>query len=203
MEGLQCIVLWCPAARPQHALRHCTAPLPAAGVAAVLQSCTQLTSLQLLGCTGPLTDALGASLRGSAPRTPFRLQELRISWGAGQLTDAGLAALLHLDCAALRVLVLKGCSHLTDAWAAVARHAPTLECLQLEHCGVLAAHAKRGASIDTDGPVTAIAALDALIHCKRLLALTLRGCTLPWRAVDVSLLQVACTALQSLDLDRE
>lgn len=167
----------------------------------MLQSCRQLTSLQLLGCTGPLTDALGAGLRISTPRTPFRLQELQIAWGAGQLTDAGLAALLHPDCAALRVLVLKGCSRLTDgAWRAVRDHAPTLECLQLEHCGALAAQGKKGGAGEA---WTASAALDALVHCKRLLALTLHGCTPPWSAADAELLQTACTALQSLDLVRE
>ena len=187
------------------------APLPAAGVAAVLQGCTQLTSLQLLGCTGPLTDALGASLRsggGGAQRAPFRLRELQVAWGAGQLTNAGLATLLHPSCAALQVLVLKGCSRLTDgAWAAVGQQAGTLECLQLEHCGALAAQAKRGAGSGSSSschePMTASAALGALAACSRLLALTLRGCTPPWSSAQVARLQEACTALQSLDLEVE
>ena len=70
----------------------------------MLERCPRLTSLQLSNCVGPLTDRLGVACsqrRGAA----FRLQELHLGWAAGQLSDAGLAALLHPAVAQLRSLV--------------------------------------------------------------------------------------------------
>ncbi len=75
-----------------------------AGVISVLERCPRLTSLQLCSCVGPLTDRLGTACiarRGTA----LRLRELHIGWGASQLTDDGLAALLHPDVAELQSLV--------------------------------------------------------------------------------------------------
>lgn len=206
----------------------------------MLQHCLQLTSLQLLGCTGPFTDRLAAPAVAAAAAMPvspalgsssssrapaFRLQELQISWGAAQLTDAGLAALLHPAGAALRCLVLKGCSRLTDAaWAAVAQQAGSLQCVHLESCGALPALRKAGGAPATGaadaagsacstaegqsssssaqpGVMTAGAAIEALAACQHLLALTVRACVAPpWAASDVDRLRTACTALQSLEL---
>lgn len=125
-----------------------------------------------------------------------------MAWGAVQLTDAGLPALLRFDRAALRVLVLKGCSSLSDgAWEAIAQHGGTLECLHLESCGSLPALGKAGSSSHGGhAPLTVGAALEGLAACMRLLALSVRGCTLPWSPAEVERLQAACTALQTLDL---
>lgn len=178
-------------------------PTPAApaGVSSVLSHCTQLTSLQLLGCTGPLTDALAGGLARRPPA--FRLREVEIGWGAAALTDAGLAALTVGDRAALRVLVLKGCSALTDGgvWDALLAHAPTLECLALESCGAQPALGK--AAAPAHPPLSTAAALEALERsggCPRLLALTIRECTAPWSAADAARLRAACPELQSMDL---
>lgn len=171
----------------------------------MLEQCTQLTSLQLLGCTGPLTDGVAAA--GPRWRPPaFRLRDLHIGWaGAGRLTDGGLAALLHPDRAALRSLVLKGCSSLTDgAWVAVAQHGGTLECLHLDRCGTLPRHAKSGAPPDPGhAPMTAHAAAAAAASCRRLLALTVAHCCM-WppggpRELE-SHLRDSCPTLQTLHL---
>lgn len=171
-----------------------------AGVSAALSHCTQLTSLQLRSCTGPLTDALAGAL---APRPPaIRLQELEVGWGAAGVGDAGLTALTAVDRAALRVLVLKGCSALSDSlWDAVLAHASTLECLALESCGAQPTLGK--SAVPAHPPLSTAAALEALERaggCPRLLALTMRECTAPWSAGDAARLRAACPALQSLDL---
>ncbi|PRW20598.1 F-box LRR-repeat 2 [Chlorella sorokiniana] len=155
--------------------------------------------MQLCNCVGPLTDRLGAACaarRGIARR----LQELHISWGASQLSDEGLAALLHPDVARLHSLVLKGCSQLTDAaWQLIAQHSSSLRCLDVECCGTAAAETK--AAGRQHPPMTAAAAAEALSSCHALLALTVRSCTAAWTAAEVEQLRAGCTALQSLCLE--
>lgn len=192
-----------------------------AGVAAVLQHCPQLTSLHLLSCTGPFTGIL-ASQPVSATRAPrataaadaaqaeaewsrppaFQVQELIIKFGASALTDRGLAALLHPQMAALRCLVLAGCSHLSDAaWDIVAQHAGTLECLQLDSCGALPTVQKGRAQPCAAAALSAGAAVKALSTCHRLQALTIRNCVSPAVSqAQRNSLCAACTALQTLDM---
>ncbi|KAL4457935.1 hypothetical protein ABPG75_012800 [Micractinium tetrahymenae] len=167
-----------------------------AGVAAMLCGCSQLTSLQLHSCVGPFGDALAPP--GPRP-LPFRLRELHISWSASQLSDAGLAALVHPRCAALQELVLQGCSRLTDAsWAAIQQQASTLRCLRLEACGALPMwHKGRGGAAQ---PLTTEGLQATLAACERLLTLTVRSCVdegdrqqLDW--------STTCFSLQSIDLD--
>ncbi|GAB4819895.1 hypothetical protein N2152v2_006941 [Parachlorella kessleri] len=123
------------------------------GASAILASCRQLTSLQLQSCTGPITDAL-VLFPPLAPRAPaFRLQHLAISWSNLQLTDQGLRGLLDPSIAALRCLVLRGCSKLSDTglWPALKQHAATLECLELGDCGSLQAKRKQAAQLVSAG----------------------------------------------------
>lgn len=75
-----------------------------AGVCCVLERCPKLTSLQLCNCVGPLTDRLGATCAARRGRA-LRLHQLHISWGASELSDEGLAALLHTDVVWLQSLV--------------------------------------------------------------------------------------------------
>lgn len=167
----------------------------------MFRHCSQLTSLELSGCTGPFTDVLGEAFVGHRPPA-YKLQELVLSWGAGHLTDAGLAALLHPDRAALRTLVLKGCSSLSDAaWHIVAQHHASLQCLHVENCGALPKHTKSGMpSSGANAPMTAAAAEEALSTCEQLIALTIAITTLPWSAAEVERLRAGCTALQTLHL---
>lgn len=171
-------------------------PFIAAGVAAVLRGCLQLTSLQLHCCAGPFTDALAPS----SPRPlPSRLGELHITWGASQLSDAGLATLLHPRTAVLRELVLHGCSRLTDAaWAAIQQQAATLRCLRLEACGALPSLRKaRGAAAR---PLTADGLQATVAACQHLLALTVRSST---EVSDSHHIKWAdtCPFLQTVDVD--
>lgn len=161
----------------------------------MLRGCPHLTSLQLLCCVGPLGDGLLPP--GPRPR-PFPLRELHITGGACQLSDAGLAALLHPRSAALQELVLQGCSRLSDAaWAAIQQQAATLRCLHLEACGALPSLRKvRGAVAQ---PLTADGLHATVAACEHLLAFTMRSCIKVPDSQQVEWAD-ACPALQSIDL---
>jgi len=61
-------------------------------VCPLIEKCKSLRGLSLLRCSGPFTDALGASFRA---RRPLQLlQKLRIVDGARDITDNGLKTLL-------------------------------------------------------------------------------------------------------------
>lgn len=106
-------------------------------------------------------------------------------------------------CSALTVQELKGCSSLTDAaWALIAQHGGTLECLAVEYCGAGPRMAKSAAPQGGgQPPMTAGAAVEALTSCRTLLALTVRSCTPVWTAAEVERLRAGCPALQTLALD--
>ena len=192
----------------------------AAGLAAVLAGCRLLTCLRLYSCAGPLTDALALA----PPLTPralaFRLRELHLSWSnQHQLSDRGLAALLDPAVAALRCLVLRGCSALSDGglWPALRTQSGTLECLEVEHCGSLLALQKLGvlgqqqagggegggAGGTTAGlppPLSAQAAVAALGACPRLRAVTVRG-SVVWDRESRAQFARQCRGVQSVVLE--
>ncbi len=58
----------------------------------MVRACRSLTVLQLLRCSGPFGDDLGAAFASRRPL--LLLKELRIVGGAQHLTDQGLAACL-------------------------------------------------------------------------------------------------------------
>ena len=154
---------------------------------------------------GAAAAAAGAGAEPSQPpegRPPaFRLQELHLSWGACQLSDAGLAALLRPERATLRCLALKGLSRLSDAcWATIARHAATLRCLHMDCCGALpgAGKGRRGGGGGT-APLSAGAATEGLSGCSALLALSLRG-SVAWEEEGAARLHAACPSLETLEL---
>ena len=60
-----------------------------AGVCKVVRACRSLTVLQLMRCSGPFGDELGAAFLSRRPL--LLLKELRIVGGAQLLTDQGLA----------------------------------------------------------------------------------------------------------------
>lgn len=131
----------------------------------MLSTCSQLTSLRLYSCAGPVTDALGAALHHRAPA--FRLQDLQLSFSNLQITGAGLGALLHPSVAALRCLALRGCGRLADGqlWPAVGQHAATLHVLELEDCGTLPAKIKLAALLQQAQPAAGAGA--AGVACLR------------------------------------
>lgn len=149
------------------------------GLAALLTSCTQLASLEVRHCRGPVTDALAAGARDRAPA--FRLARLALTWNGGgrRLTDAGLAHLLRPSFARLRSLVLEGLPALSDAALdAIALHqAGSLECLKLDSCGSLELVQKK-CSCDAapraglPPPIAAAAVQRAVEACAGLVALS-------------------------------
>ena len=58
----------------------------------LIKHCRSLRSLSLLRCSGPFSDALGASL--GARRPLLKLQKLRIVGGTADISHAGLIAML-------------------------------------------------------------------------------------------------------------
>lgn len=156
-------------------LRLAAAHVSDAGLGRVLGECTQLTSLDVLHCLGPVTDAWALGIQERVPA--FRLQHLSLAWCAPRLTDCGVARLLRPGVCALRSLALVGLDRLTDmALKHIAQHGATLECLALESCGTLERRRKLGQSAAANSlgpPVSATAVATLLARCGRLVALTI------------------------------
>ena len=141
----------------------------------MFQQCAHLTSLELLHCLGPVSDAC-TELQARHPA--FRLRHLVLAWCGGCLSDVGISHLLSPDVSSLRSLVLEGISRMTDiGLREIAAHRDWLECLELASCGSWERLNKGGACATgtrLPEPISA-AALGGLVRqCRRLVALTVR-----------------------------
>ncbi|KAK9916011.1 hypothetical protein WJX75_007231 [Coccomyxa subellipsoidea] len=158
------------------------------GVCKVVRACRSLTVLQLMRCSGPFGDELGAAFLSRRPL--LLLKELRIVGGAQLLTDQGLAKCISRSIAQLHALELARCPSLTPgALSLIGQHAGTLEILALVHCDSI--------SCAQSGDLTSM-----VETCKGLRSLTLRHCATKFDAhVLLPHVKDNCRLLRVLCLD--
>ena len=157
---------FCEAARAAQAtlkhadLREWARTVDDAVVAAVVSKCSQLSSLNLEGCS-KITDAAVVAVAAGCPQLTTLNLGCGNLGGCGKITDAAVVAVAS-GCKQLTTLNLRGCRHITDAAVvAVASGCELLTSLNLGICHNI-----------TDAAVVAVVASSS----KQLTSLDLYGC---------------------------